>query len=76
MEADSVLVMAESESQLLEWLDHNKESEEARIGYVAFSRARKLLCVWAPSINEEKYSHLQRHVQFIGSKYTSEMEMT
>ncbi|QNK89865.1 ATP-dependent helicase [Sporosarcina sp. resist] len=73
-EAECVLVMAESESQLTEWLGKNEESEEARVGYVAFSRARKLLCVWAPSIKEENYLHLQKHVKFVDSSYATEIE--
>ena len=53
-EAECVLVMAESRDQLKDWLKKNEElEEEARVGYVAFSRARKLLCVWAPSIQEK-----------------------
>lgn len=73
-EAECVLVMAESEAQLTEWLGENEESEEARVGYVAFSRARKLLCVWAPSIKEENYLHLQKHVKFVDSSYVTEVE--
>lgn len=73
-EAECVLVMAESESQLTEWLAENESSEEARVGYVAFSRARKLLCVWAPSIKEENYLHLKNHVKFVDSSYTTEIE--
>lgn len=73
-EAECVLVMAESESQLMEWLEENRKLEEARVGYVAFSRARKLLCIWAPFIQEEKYMHLQQHVKFIDKTYVTEME--
>ncbi|MGG0332479.1 ATP-dependent helicase [Priestia megaterium] len=73
-EAESVLVMAESESQLIEWLEENRKIEEARVGYVAFSRARKLLCIWAPSIQEENYVHLQQHVKFVDRTYATEME--
>ncbi|MFE4430436.1 ATP-binding domain-containing protein [Peribacillus butanolivorans] len=72
-EAECVLVMAESESQLMEWLGENEKSEEARVGYVAFSRARKLLCVWAPTIQEENYAHLQQHVVFVGKTYATEV---
>lgn len=73
-EAECVLVMAEYESQLKEWLGKNGEIEEARVGYVAFSRARKLLCVWAPSIQESNYMHLQQHVQFVNKVYAAKME--
>lgn len=68
-EAECVLVMAESDSQLKDWLEKNEESEEARVGYVAFSRARKLLCVWAPSIQENNYAYLQEHVSFVDKNY-------
>ncbi|PEZ63321.1 DNA helicase UvrD [Bacillus anthracis] len=74
LEAECVLVLAETEAQLMEWLDDNKRSEEARVGYVAFSRARKLLCVWAPNMQEESYSHLQQYVEFLEVAYTVEVE--
>lgn len=73
-EAECVLVMADSESQLMEWLQKNEELEEARVGYVAFSRARKLLCVWAPSIQEKNYTHLHEHVQFVDKSYITKAE--
>lgn len=65
LEAECVLVMADSKSQLVDWLKENNELEEARVGYVAFSRARKLLCVWAPSIQEKDFVHLSENVLFI-----------
>jgi DNA helicase II / ATP-dependent DNA helicase PcrA len=71
LESECVLVMAESESQLIDWLGENEKSEEARVGYVAFSRARKLLCVWAPNIQEENYKHLQQHLLFVDRSYNS-----
>ncbi|MEC1698137.1 ATP-dependent helicase [Schinkia azotoformans] len=74
-EAESVLVLAQSEDQLMEWLGNNENSEEARVGYVAFSRARKLLCVWAPSINEENYSYLKQHIEFVDSSYIPNTEI-
>ncbi|EEM80212.1 UvrD-helicase domain-containing protein [Bacillus thuringiensis] len=73
-EAECVLVLAENETQLKEWLDSNEDSEEARVGYVAFSRARKLLCIWAPNIKEETYNYMQEHVEFIDAKYLSKVE--
>jgi DNA helicase II / ATP-dependent DNA helicase PcrA len=66
--------MADSESQLTDWLEENGESEEARVGYVAFSRARKLLCVWAPSIQEENYAHLLQHAEFVDKTYSTKVE--
>ncbi len=65
MEAECVLVLAETQNELNEWLANNQKSEEARIGYVAFSRARKLLCIWAPSLEAETLEYLQDNVKFI-----------
>lgn len=65
MEAECVLVLAETQNELNEWLANNQKSEEARIGYVAFSRARKLLCIWAPSLKAEELEYLQDNVKFI-----------
>lgn len=50
LEATCVLVLAESsffDDLLNEWFKQNKTglNDEPRIGYVAFSRARKLLCI-------------------------------
>lgn len=68
-EAECVLIIAESEKQLLEWLEDDDETEEARVGYVAFSRARKLLCVWAPNIQEENYKYLEQNIEFVDQSY-------
>lgn len=70
-EAECILVLAETKSQLDEWLELN-ETEEARVGYVAFSRARKLLCVWAPLIEEKDYAYLKENVIFIDNSYSLE----
>ncbi|WP_244322164.1 hypothetical protein [Bacillus luti] len=64
--------MAESGVQLMEWLEKNEVLEEARVGYVAFSRARKLLCIWAPFLQEKDYMYLQKYVQFIDKSYAAE----
>ena len=51
LEADCVLVIAENEKQLFKWLNmtktdmRNESDEDYRLGYVAFSRARKVLAV-------------------------------
>lgn len=51
LEADCVLVVAENEKQLYKWLNMTKSDmrsendEDYRLGYVAFSRARKVLAV-------------------------------
>ncbi|WP_312339333.1 UvrD-helicase domain-containing protein [Sphingobacterium sp.] len=51
LEHEAVLVIAKDEEELLSWLqtDRNKRDQDkndtCRIGYVAFSRAEKLLCI-------------------------------
>ncbi len=50
LEATSVLVCAETSNQLEKWLEDNGEKlrtldDDYRLGYVAFSRARKFLCI-------------------------------
>jgi DNA helicase-2/ATP-dependent DNA helicase PcrA len=55
LEAEAVLVIAKTEEELLLWIEkdrtiretyRNKESTDyPRLGYVAFSRAKKLLCI-------------------------------
>lgn len=51
LEADCVLVVAENERQLFKWINMNKtdmkneSDEDYRLGYVAFSRAKKVLAV-------------------------------
>lgn len=62
LEADAVLVIAQSANQLFKWLnmtksDMEKENdEEYRLGYVAFSRAKKVLAIAAmQEINVENF---------------------
>ena len=64
-EAECVLVLAETEKQLSKWLGRNEDSEEERVGYVAFTRARKILCIWAPNLSSSAYTTLNEHVDFI-----------
>lgn len=48
LEATCVLVCAQTKAQLFQWLNFEQveeKTDETRLGYVAFSRARKLLCV-------------------------------
>ncbi|MEW6195407.1 MAG: UvrD-helicase domain-containing protein [Bacteroidota bacterium] len=49
LEATSVLVIAYSQNELKKWLDFEKANSEMdddyRLGYVAFSRARDMLCI-------------------------------
>lgn len=56
LEADAVLLMA-ARGQLAQWMirfDSGKaRTEESRIGYVGLSRARRLLCIAAESLNAE-----------------------
>jgi DNA helicase II / ATP-dependent DNA helicase PcrA len=48
LEATSVLVCAKTQNQLIKWLSFDKiidEDDDFRLGYVAFSRARKFLSI-------------------------------
>lgn len=51
LQADAVLVVAKSENELLKWLEEdpdkrlNERQDTCRLGYVAFSRAKELLCI-------------------------------
>ena len=51
LEADAVLAVAKSEKELLKWLTTNKTkrcedlNDDCRVGYVAFSRAKSILCI-------------------------------
>jgi DNA helicase-2/ATP-dependent DNA helicase PcrA len=49
LEASSVLVIATDNQELTDWLDFEKANNELddkyRLGYVAFSRAREMLCI-------------------------------
>lgn len=51
LESEAVLVFAKSEAELLKWLEIARPNRDAdkndvcRIGYVAFSRAERLLCI-------------------------------
>ena len=55
LERDAVLAIASTSRQFSLWMkrcqDGIERTEESRIGYVAFSRARKLLCVATDSLN-------------------------
>ncbi|MNL02644.1 hypothetical protein D3C87_1231580 [compost metagenome] len=50
-EAISILVIAEDLKELKSWFKIN-DREEARVGFVAFTRARRLLCIWCPGLTE------------------------
>lgn len=51
LEADAVLIIAKSKSELKKWLEVDKDkrmkdkNDTCRIGYVGFSRAREFLCI-------------------------------
>jgi superfamily I DNA/RNA helicase len=51
-EATSILVIAEDLNELRSWLGFN-DNEEARVGFVAFTRARRFLCIWCPDLMAE-----------------------
>ncbi|MEK3901005.1 ATP-dependent helicase [Paenibacillus sp. FSL R7-0179] len=50
-EATSILVIAEDLKELQKWMNLN-DKEDARVGFVAFTRARRLLCIWCPDLSE------------------------
>jgi DNA helicase-2/ATP-dependent DNA helicase PcrA len=56
---DAVLIYACDAEELTSWLlcENIDQSEKARIGYVGFSRAKKILCIACESITEAQ--HLQ-----------------
>ncbi|MFF6014722.1 3'-5' exonuclease [Lysinibacillus fusiformis] len=51
LQADAVLVVAKTENELLKWLEKDKDTrlnsnqDTIRLGYVAFSRPKELLCI-------------------------------
>lgn len=51
LQADAVLVVAKTENELLKWLERDKDKrlnsnqDTSRLGYVAFSRPKELLCI-------------------------------
>jgi superfamily I DNA/RNA helicase len=63
LERDAVLLIASIPQQFSRWvkMDDGKSvrDEESRIGYVAFSRAKKLLCVATDSLTDERKSWLE-----------------
>ena len=64
LEATAVLVIAYSNNELEKWLDFeaaNKELDDGyRLGYVAFSRARDLLCIAClENINDKNQNKLE-----------------
>jgi len=68
MERDAVLVVASTPQQFSTWIKRPgsgaERKEESRIGYVAFSRAMKLLCVATDSLssNNRQWLSKQPHV--------------
>ena len=51
LEATAVLVICETKNKLAKWLEgdgearFNDKNDECRLGFVAFSRAREVLCI-------------------------------
>lgn len=51
LEADAVLVICDTETKMKKWLENDQgkrfddKNDECRLGFVAFSRAKKLLCI-------------------------------
>jgi len=58
LERDAVLLIAATPQQFSTWVHTSKsdiqKNEEARIGFVAFSRSKKLLCIATDSLTREK----------------------
>jgi superfamily I DNA/RNA helicase len=63
LERDAVLVIASSPNQFSRWVKMEDSTsyrdEESRIGFVAFSRAKKLLCIAVDSLTRERESWLR-----------------
>jgi hypothetical protein len=57
---DAVLAYARDANELEQWLLCNNidQSETSRIGYVGFSRAKKILCIACESITRNQYQQL------------------
>jgi hypothetical protein len=61
IQREGVLVFAEDSDEVERWLFSSRiaEDESSRRGYVAFSRARKILCIACHSLSAEQESKLQ-----------------
>ena len=59
---EAVLVYASSLQELEQWLfcADIGQNEQSRIGYVGFSRAKKILCISCDTITNDQHSQLQR----------------
>lgn len=70
LEACSVLVIAETAKKLENWLEVNKDvrendnSDQCRIGFVAYSRAKQLLCLSCC----EDFKYLKERINMLGIK--------
>lgn len=69
---DAILVMADNNEEFDKWLFHPDISTEevSRKGFVAFSRAKKILCIGCPTITEEqrkKLLEMNIEVEVIGN---------
>lgn len=79
LQADAVLAVASTEKELLKWLeiDKNKrlsdKTDDCRLGYVAFSRAKEFLCIACRrSISDSTRQHLNNlGVVFYSDKTTA-----
>lgn len=69
LEATSVLVLARTNKQLLKWIDFNNVTHDTdddyRLGYVAFSRARELLCMTIIERPTEETVSLMKKLNFV-----------
>jgi hypothetical protein len=61
IQRDAVLVLAKDKSELESWLfsPDTSQDESSRRGYVAFSRARKILCICCEELTVEQKEQLE-----------------
>ena len=59
---EAVLVYARSSQELEQWLfcADIGQNEQSRIGYVGFSRAKKILCISCETVTNDQHSRLQQ----------------
>ncbi len=71
LEAHAVLVLAKTKQELIKWIETNNQSrsldenDTCRVGFVAFSRARDLLCIACLQNTKDVKSDIQN----LGVKY-------
>lgn len=84
LQADAVLAVASTEKELLKWLEIDKhkrlsdKTDDCRLGYVAFSRAKEFLCIACrKSISDSTRQHLNNlGVVFYSDKTATKKDLT